>query len=158
MTIRAVWAMAVAMVVLGASASPVSQGGPTGGSSSTDQAAQSGGVAPAGKAENGRQLFRKVGCYQCHGLYAQGVSNSYDWTSGPRLAPSPMPFRRFAQYVRGAPRAPQIMPPYTTKVLPDQDLADIYAFLLSVGPPSALESIPLLTPSPSSVDGQPKKP
>jgi hypothetical protein len=49
------------------------------------------------------------------------------------------------------------MPPYTTKVLPDQDLADIYAFLLSVPPPPALDSIPLLA-LPQLVDRQSKRP
>jgi hypothetical protein len=36
------------------------------------------------------------------------------------------------------------MPPYTAKVLSDQDLADIYAYLMSIPPPPAIDSIPLL--------------
>jgi hypothetical protein len=36
------------------------------------------------------------------------------------------------------------MPPYTDKVLPERDLADIYAFLQSRPAPKSVESIPLL--------------
>jgi cytochrome c1 len=36
------------------------------------------------------------------------------------------------------------MPPYTAKVLSDQDLADIYAFLQGRARPPALNTIPLL--------------
>jgi hypothetical protein len=66
-----------------------------------------------------------------------------------------MPFRLFAQYVRHAPKAPEIMPPYTTKVLSDQDLADIYAFVQSVGLPAPIDEVGVLEPS---RDSQPKKP
>jgi mono/diheme cytochrome c family protein len=156
MTNRSVRAMVVAAValavptmLLGQSASPTN-------ASSTTQTAQSSST-PSGKAENGRQLFRKVGCYECHNTEAQGSLASTDWTSGPRLGPNPMPFRRFVQYVRHAPRAPQIMPPYTSKVLSDQDLADIYAFLQSVPPAVPIDRVPVLVPS-SSADNQPKKP
>jgi hypothetical protein len=42
-----------------------------------------------------------------------------------------MPFEAFA----GAVRHPRnVMPPYTTVVLPDQQLADIYAYLLTIPP------------------------
>jgi mono/diheme cytochrome c family protein len=153
MTNGAVWAVGVTVVVLAGSASLAGQGVTT--ASLPEQAAQGAGVQPPpGTAEQGKQLFRKVGCYQCHGSNGEGVISTFDWASGPRLAPSPMPFRRFAQYVRSAPRAPRIMPPYTTKVLPDQDLADIYAFLLSVPLPPALDSIPLLAPRSLSTVGR----
>jgi mono/diheme cytochrome c family protein len=36
------------------------------------------------------------------------------------------------------------MPPYTTKVVSDQDLADIYTYLKSLPPPPPASSIPLL--------------
>jgi cytochrome c1 len=36
------------------------------------------------------------------------------------------------------------MPPYTAKVVSDQDLADIYAFLQSVKQPPPVKDIPLL--------------
>jgi len=36
------------------------------------------------------------------------------------------------------------MPPYTAKVVTDQELADIYAFLLSMPAPPAVDSVPIL--------------
>jgi hypothetical protein len=37
------------------------------------------------------------------------------------------------------------MPPYTAKVMSDQDFADIYAYLQSRPRPPAVQSIPLLS-------------
>jgi hypothetical protein len=36
------------------------------------------------------------------------------------------------------------MPPYTSKVVSDQDVADIYAFLKSLPPAPSAKNIPLL--------------
>jgi hypothetical protein len=36
------------------------------------------------------------------------------------------------------------MVPYTAKILTDQELADIYAFLLTIPAPPAVNTIPLL--------------
>jgi mono/diheme cytochrome c family protein len=79
--------------------------------------------APAGNVEKGRLGFVRVGCAQCHGREAQGSP-----TSGPRLGPNGPPYPAFARYVR-APRLQ--MPPYTERILPDADLADLYAFVQS---------------------------
>jgi len=79
--------------------------------------------APKGDADKGRATFNKVGCYQCHGREAQGSP-----ATGPRLGPDALPYRAFAEWVR-RPRGE--MPPYTTRVLSDADLADIYAFVAS---------------------------
>jgi ubiquinol-cytochrome c reductase cytochrome c subunit len=79
--------------------------------------------APADSVERGRVTFQKVGCAQCHGREGQGSP-----TTGPRLGPGSMPFAGFSRYVR-APRLQ--MPPYTDRILPDGDLADIYAFVQS---------------------------
>ena len=44
-------------------------------------------------------------------------------------------------------RAPKgEMPPYTAKVMSDQDLADVYAFLRALPPAPPLSSLPLLQP------------
>jgi len=95
---------------------------------------------PPGNAKAGQTLFLKIGCYQCHGNEGQGGA------AGPRIGRSPMlAFRNFDTYVR-APRGE--MPPYTTKVLADKDLADIYAYLGSLPPPPAVDSIPLLKVGP----------
>ena len=94
--------------------------------------------APAGDVEKGRRGFVRVGCAQCHGREAQGSP-----TSGPRLGPNGLPYSAFARYVR-APRLQ--MPPYTEKILPDGDLADLYAFVQSrpkvTTPPALLSSEP----------------
>ncbi len=92
-------------------------------------------AVPAGNAENGKTLFVKNGCYQCHNYQGQGGA------AGVRLAPNPVPFRGFVNYVR-SPRGD--MPPYTAKVMSEQDLADVYAYLKSRPRPPAVSSIPLL--------------
>ena len=94
--------------------------------------------APAGNAKAGQALFMKVGCYECHGNEGQGGA------AGPRIGRSPMlAFRNFITYIR-APRGE--MPPYSAKVIPEKDVADIYAYLASLPPAPAVESIPLLKP------------
>jgi mono/diheme cytochrome c family protein len=94
------------------------------------------GEPPVGNAENGKRLFASYGCYQCHGHQGAGAS------TGPRIGPPQISMSAFSWYVR-APRGQ--MPPYTAKVVSDQDLADIYAFLKSFPPPAPASSIPLLS-------------
>ena len=90
-------------------------------------------AAPAGNAENGKLLFVKYGCAECHGREGQGAP-----ISGPRIAPGPLPFAGFARYVR-APRLQ--MPPYTAKVVSDQELADIHAYLRARPRPPAVDAV-----------------
>ena len=94
-------------------------------------------AAPAGNAAKGRVLYEKIGCYQCHSEQGQGG------TQGPRLGPKPISFQVFLRYVR-TPRGE--MPPYTVKVMSDQDVADVYVFLQGLPPPLPLSSLPLLQP------------
>jgi mono/diheme cytochrome c family protein len=89
--------------------------------------------APAGNAQRGKAVYGRVGCYECHGWDAQ--------SGQVKVGPNPLPFEAFRQQIR-SPR--NDMPPYTTKVLSDADVADIYAFVQSVPPPPKLDSIPLL--------------
>ena len=93
-------------------------------------------ATPLGNAQNGRKLFENYGCYQCHGREAQGGLGT-----GPRLGPKPIAFTAVQRYIR---KPTGQMPPYTAKVVSDQDLADIYAFLQSVKQPPAVKEIPLL--------------
>jgi ubiquinol-cytochrome c reductase cytochrome c subunit len=91
-------------------------------------------AAAASSIEKGRLNFVRVGCAQCHGREAQGSP-----TTGPRLGPNGLPYQAFARYVR-APRLQ--MPPYSEKILPDAELADLYAFVQSrpkAGTPPALQ-------------------
>jgi mono/diheme cytochrome c family protein len=93
-------------------------------------------VTATGNAEPGRQLFKKYGCYECHGSRGQIASRS-----GPALAPDLIPFDAFAAYVR-EPKGS--MPPYVDKVVSQKDLADIYAFLQTTPRPPGLKTIPIL--------------
>jgi mono/diheme cytochrome c family protein len=92
--------------------------------------------SPTGNADNGKKLFTADGCYQCHGYEGQGST-----ATGPRLAPRPMPFAQLSKYVR-APTGQ--MPPYTAKVLSDQELSDIYAYLQSRPQAPAMDTLVLL--------------
>ena len=96
--------------------------------------AQAPNPAPAGKVENGKKLWVERGCWECHGYSAQGGA-------GARLAPRPIAFTAFSRYVR---KPADQMPLYTSKVVSDKELADIYAFLLSIPAPPAANSIPIL--------------
>jgi mono/diheme cytochrome c family protein len=92
-------------------------------------------AAAESSAANGRVLYVKVGCYQCHGYQGQGGA------AGPRIAPDPVPFDGLAAFVRTSSGE---MPPYTAALLSDSDLADIYAYLQSIPRPPALADVPLL--------------
>lgn len=100
-------------------------------------AQQASDAVPAGNAQNGRKLFMSDGCYECHGREGQGAAQ----TGAARIGPPQLSFDGFQSYVR-APK--NQMPPYTSKALPDQDLADIYAFLKSIPQPPKGKDIPLL--------------
>ena len=91
--------------------------------------------APAGDAVNGKRIYISYGCYQCHNYAANGG------VAGPRLAPRPLVFKEFITDVR---KPTAEMPPYTPKVVTDQEIADIYAFLLTIPPPPAAGSIAIL--------------
>ena len=92
--------------------------------------------APAGNSQNGKKLFTSFGCFECHGHQAEGTP-----VGGPRLGPSPIPFTALVKYVR---QPTGQMPPFTSKVVSDAELADIYAFLQSLPQPPKPDSIPAL--------------
>ena len=93
------------------------------------------GSAFAASAEKGKADFMKYGCWQCHGMMGQGG------VTGPKLAPDPMPFDALSAFIRSSNRA---MPPYMEAVLPNEDLADIYAYLQSIPKAKDPKDIPLL--------------
>ena len=89
----------------------------------------------SGNAENGKRQFVKLGCYTCHGYQGQGGA------AGAKLAPHPIADGALIAYVRHPAGS---MPPFTKKVVSDEDLRDIHAFLASVPAPPPAKDIPLL--------------
>jgi cytochrome c len=83
-------------------------------------------AGPRGDAANGKRIYLADGCDLCHGTIGQGGRGT-----GPHLAPNPLPYEAFAGQVR---RPANAMPPYTSVVLSDRDLGDIYAYLLTIPP------------------------
>ncbi len=98
------------------------------------------GAASAASAEKGKAAFVKHGCWQCHGFLGQGSVAS---SGGKVLTRTELPLEGFMAFVRGTNRA---MPPYSEKILPDGDLADIYAYLQSLPKPADYKTIKLLNP------------
>ena len=90
-----------------------------------------------GNAENGKRLFMRDGCYECHGMLGQGA-----YSYGPRIGPDPISVQGIINYIR---KPSGNMPPFTAKIVSDQDAADIYAYLKSVPRPVAIKNIPLFT-------------
>ena len=93
------------------------------------------GTTLADSAENGKQVFMRAGCWQCHGTVGQGG------VAGPKLAPDPLPFDALSSFVRTTNRQ---MPAYRKQVLSDADLADLYAYLQSIPKGPDPKTIPLL--------------
>lgn len=93
--------------------------------------------APAGDSARGKKLYMEQFCFNCHGTAGQGGG-----VAGPRIAPNPFPWVAFEQQVR---RPRQLMTPYGEKNLPQQDLIDIYAYLLTIKPGPAAKDLPLLS-------------
>jgi mono/diheme cytochrome c family protein len=89
-----------------------------------------------GDATNGKHLFERNGCYQCHGYWGQGGN------AGARLAQTKLPFVAFSAFVRNPPSGS--MPPFRAKVMSDQELADVYAYIKSIPEPKPAKDIPLL--------------
>ncbi|HEV8014981.1 MAG TPA: cytochrome c [Stellaceae bacterium] len=126
-------AAAAALVVLAAGAWAQNSGAQTSGG----QPAAPAQATPPGDAKVGQQLFLSDGCWECHGTAAQGGA-----ITGPRLAHTALPFAAVLQQLRVPQNA---MPPYEASVLPDSDVANIYAFLESLPAPQTAANIPLLS-------------
>ena len=90
----------------------------------------------SGDAKNGEKLFTSYGCYECHGRHAEGSS-----ATGPRLGPNAVTLALLQKYIR---QPTGQMPPYTTKVVSDSDLVDVFAFLQSLPQPPKADSLPAL--------------
>jgi mono/diheme cytochrome c family protein len=89
--------------------------------------------ASIGNAQAGRDLYLRYSCYACHGYDGHGGS-------GARLVPTRMTTERFTAYVRN----PRQMPPYSTKLLSDAQVGDLWAYVKSLPVSPDAKDIPLL--------------
>ena len=93
-------------------------------------------AAPAGNAAAGKDLYLRYRCYACHRYDGYGAG------TGARLVPLPMTVARFTAYIRNPPR-PQ-MPAYSSKLLSDAQLADIWAYIKTLPDSPEAKDIPLV--------------
>ena len=108
---KTIWILAIAVVAAGAFA-------------------QSG-----GNAENGKRLFLRDGCWECHGYAGQGGRD------GARLASTVLTAPALIRYVR---RPTGAMPAYIDKIISDQELTDIWAYVKTLPGPKPVKDIPIL--------------
>ena len=92
-------------------------------------------TSPVGNAETGKRLYTKHTCYYCHGTAGQGGG------AGARIALVSRNAQSFIRYVR---QPSGQMPAYTAKILSDQELTDIFAYVRSLPAAKAPGDIPLL--------------
>jgi len=91
--------------------------------------------SPGAAVENGKRLYMKHTCYFCHGTAGQGS------LAGARVAVVARNVQGFTRYVR---QPSGQMPAYTDKILSDQELADIFAYLRALPAAKPAREIPLL--------------
>ena len=91
------------------------------------------GAQAAGNVQNGKELYLNYSCYACHGYDGHGGA-------GARLVPMRMAQSRFSNYVHN----PRQMPPYTTNVLSDAQLSDLFAYIKSLPESPPAKDISLL--------------
>src|ERR1700690_1604221 len=92
-------------------------------------------MCQTGDTANGKKLFLRDGCYECHGYAGQGGA------AGARIATIGLNAQGLIRYVRAPGGA---MPAYTDKVISDQELTDIHAYLQTLPKAKPAKDIPLL--------------
>jgi mono/diheme cytochrome c family protein len=90
-------------------------------------------AAPSGNAQAGKDLYLRYSCYACHSYDGHGGA-------GARIVPLAMTVQRFTTYLRN----PRQMPPYSTKLLTDAQMADLWAYIKSLPVSPEAKDIPLL--------------
>lgn len=95
--------------------------------------------APSGSAAEGKRIYLATGCYFCHGRSGQGGNLN---GPAPIIARTSMPWEGFMNQLRNPINE---MPAYAESVMPDRQVADIYAFLQSLpGPIANAKDLPIL--------------
>jgi mono/diheme cytochrome c family protein len=97
---------------------------------------QAAAVLRPGNAENGKKLYATYYCWACHGSLGRAGG------AAPAITPSTRTDMELITYLR---KPAGNMPPYTSKVISEQELADIAAYMRSIpsGTPDP-KTIPLL--------------
>jgi mono/diheme cytochrome c family protein len=90
---------------------------------------------PSGDVGNGKRLFLRDGCWECHGFAGQGGRD------GARIGATSLTQQGVIRYVR---KPTGSMPAFTDKLITDQELTDIYAYLKSLPAVKAAKDVPLL--------------
>ena len=88
-----------------------------------------------GNADNGKKLFNRDGCWECHGYAGQGGRD------GARIADTALTSAQFTRYIR---RPTGAMPAYIEKVVSDAEAADIWTYMKTLKGPMAAKDVPLL--------------
>ena len=87
---------------------------------------------------NGKRLYLADGCFTCHGRSGQGGAFN---GPAPSLAKTDMPFDGFKAQLRDPAND---MPAYSTAVVSDQEIADMYAFVQSLPGARSAKDISIL--------------
>ncbi len=91
--------------------------------------------APA-QASSGADLYKRFGCYECHGYAGQGSQST-----GATLAGRGFTVDHVISYTR---KPKGVMPPYRAAVLSDADLARIATYIVGMPGPKPIAQIPAL--------------
>ena len=94
--------------------------------------------APPGDAGAGKRVYLVDGCFECHGRVGQGGAFL---GPAPGVAGTQLPFEALKQQLRDPTNN---MPAYADMVLPDKDVADIYAYLQSLPGPREAKDLPAI--------------
>ena len=95
-------------------------------------------TAPPGDAVNGKRVYLADGCFECHGRVGQGGAFL---GPAPGIAATQLPYEALKQQLRDPSNN---MPAYAEGVLPDKDVADIYAYLQSLPGPREAKDLPAI--------------
>jgi mono/diheme cytochrome c family protein len=95
-------------------------------------------TAPPGDAANGKRVYLADGCFECHGRVGQGGAFL---GPAPGIAATQLPYEALKQQLRDPTNN---MPAYAEAVLPEKDLADIYAYLQSLPGPREAKDLPAI--------------
>ena len=99
-----------------------------------------GAAADSNRIANGKRLYINDGCFECHGRVGEGGA-----FNGPAPALAGIFSRRSSlEVISSVRKGPNDMPAYTDKVLSNQELGDILAYLRSLPGPADPKNIALL--------------